>query len=278
MFLNNIEQLDFYPQFKKWYFKILRDFNFDHQKDIIAANVLSDILNEKKDSWNLLEVLNTFQTHIQAKEILLIYGCGPSLEETVRKLIDVLGENFFKDAINLAADGASIFLKENRIPLDGIFTDLDGISKQEFGSAKYMVIHAHGDNIDKILKFKEEILKFKNLIGTVQVSPSSGTINPGGFTDGDRILFFLRTLLLPQHRIFLIGMDFNNRVGKYSKPELKNSQKATRIKRKKLKYAVKLLKWLQGLIKNEIIFINSNLKSKKFRNISVKEFINILNN
>ncbi|NHJ23013.1 MAG: DUF115 domain-containing protein [Candidatus Lokiarchaeota archaeon] len=273
MVQNNIEKLNFYPQFKKWYFKILRAFKFDYQDDIRAAEILSEILNEKSKFWNPLEVFNSFQNYIQSKKMLFIYGCGPSLEKTVIKLRKVLGDNFFSNVINFAADGASVFLRENQIPLDAIFTDLDGISKREFELAQYVVIHAHGDNIDKIIKFKDEILKFKNLIGTVQVNPTNITINLGGFTDGDRILFFLRPLLLPYHKIFLIGMDFNSWVGKYSKPEYKKIQKATSIKRKKLKYALKLLKWLQGLIKNELIFINSNLKSKKFRNISIEEFI-----
>jgi len=77
MVQNNIEKLNFYPQFKKWYFKILRVFKFDYQDDIRAAEILSEILNEKSKFWNPLEVFNSFQNYIQSKKMLFIYGCGP---------------------------------------------------------------------------------------------------------------------------------------------------------------------------------------------------------
>lgn len=276
MISNYIKKINFYPQFEKWYFKILKTFKFDPQKDKIAAKILSDILEEKGKSWNLVQVLNSFENYIHSKNCLFIYGCGPTLERTIKQLKDILGEKVFKLAINLAADGASKCLDENEIPIDAIFTDLDGISEGEFFKSKYIIVHAHGDNIEKILKFKESIIKFENIIGTVQTNSSELTINPGGFTDGDRILFFLRSMLLPQHKIFLIGMDFNDKVGKYSKPYLQKNQKATKIKQKKLKFALKLLKWFQKLIENDIIFINSNLKSKNFKNVSVEESSNLL--
>ena len=275
MINNPLEKLDFYPHFKNWYRKILKTFNFDPQKDIEAAKFLSEILKGKAKSWNLLQVLQSFENYIQSKKFIVVYGCGPSLERTVVELKEKLGEKVFKLALNLAADGASKCLDENGIPIDAIFTDLDGISEEEFFKSKYIIVHAHGDNIDKILKFKETIIKFENIIGTVQINSSKLTINPGGFTDGDRILFFLRSMLLPQQKVFLIGMDFKDKVGKYSKPYLQKNQKATKIKRKKLKFGFELLKWFQTLIENEIIFINSNLKSKSFKNLSIEEFVNL---
>ena len=276
MINNNIKKIDFFPQFEKCYFKILKTFKFDPQKDIKAAKVLSEIFEEKGKSWNLVQVLNSFENYVHSKNCLFIYGCGPSLGRTIKKLKEILGEKVFKLAINLAADGASKCLDENEIPIDAIFTDLDGISEGEFFKSKYIIVHAHGDNIEKLLKFKESIINFENIIGTVQVNPSELTINPGGFTDGDRILFFLRSMLLPQQKIFLIGMDFKDQVGKYSKPYLHKNQKATKIKQKKLKFALKLLKWFQTLIDNEIIFINSNLKLKNFKNVSIEELNNLL--
>ena len=276
MINNYIKKIDFYSHFEKWYFKILKTFKFDPQKDTKAAKVLSNILIEKGESWDLVQVLNSFENYIHSKNNLFIYGCGPSLERTVKKLKEILGEKVSKLAINLAADGASKCLDENEIPIDAIFTDLDGISKGEFFKSKYIIVHAHGDNIEKIINFKDPIIKFDNIIGTVQVNSSGPTINPGGFTDGDRILFFLRSMLLPEHKIFLIGMDFKNKVGKYSKPYLQKSQKATKIKQKKLEIALKLLKWFQTLIDNEIFLINSNLKLKNFKNVSIEELSNLL--
>ncbi|MFW9951676.1 MAG: 6-hydroxymethylpterin diphosphokinase MptE-like protein, partial [Candidatus Thorarchaeota archaeon] len=178
----NIQKFDFYPQFKNWYFKILKKFKFDYKKDVEAAQVITHILSEKEPSWDLSKILNSFQDHIKSREIIMIYGCGPSLEETVSKLKTILSDSFFNQVINLAADGASVLLREMGIPIDGIFTDLDGISEKELTIAKFIVVHAHGDNIDKILKYKESILKLKNLLVTVQVEPTDFTLNAGGFT------------------------------------------------------------------------------------------------
>ena len=69
---------------------------------------------------------------------------------------------------------------------------MDGITIKEFQYASFNIIHAHGDNIKNLKLFKNEIIKFKNIIGTTQVEPDRNLVNPGGFTDGDRILYFLK--------------------------------------------------------------------------------------
>ena len=48
-----------------------------------------------------------------------------------------------------------------------------------------MVVHAHGDNIEKIHLVKN----FKNCIGTTQTKSFGKLHNFGGFTDGDRCVF-----------------------------------------------------------------------------------------
>jgi uncharacterized Rossmann fold enzyme len=201
----------------------------------------------------------------------LIYGCGPSLEDTVDILVRDYGEPFFENSINLAADGASIFLRDRGISLEAIFSDLDGITENEFNYAVFLVIHAHGDNLERITYFKEHILNFPNLIATTQVEPIDNIINPGGFTDGDRILYFIRTLLKPRNKIYFIGMDFNDIIGKYSKPFFNEHHQGTSSKIKKLRYAVKLIEWVAEKIKNEIFFLNSKYASKRFKYISVDE-------
>ncbi|MCJ7648431.1 MAG: hypothetical protein MUP85_07445, partial [Candidatus Lokiarchaeota archaeon] len=177
---------------------------------------------------------------------------------------------FFDRSLNLAADGASRYLKKKQIPIDGIFTDLDGITKNEFDYPSFMIVHAHGDNINNLLAFKEEIIKFNNLIGTTQVEPNDLLLNPGGFTDGDRILFFLRSMLSPTQKLYLIGMDFESIVGKYSKPHFQGNIRGSSTKIKKLKYAFDLLKWISKKIESEIILINSKTKSNFFRNIPLE--------
>ena len=270
------EQINFFIKFKDWYREIIQNFKFDEQKDYEARDYLSKILKLKEDSWNLENILHSFKDQIQSKLKILIYGCGPSLEETIEGIIKDIGYDAFKNCINLAADGAAVLLNERGIPIHAIFTDLDGITNNEFSSSKFMIIHAHGNNIENLKEFKKNILNFNNIIGTTQVEPLENLVNPGGFTDGDRILYFLRTFLLPHHKLFLIGMDFNNIIGKYSKPEMKENQKGTPTKLKKLKYAVKLLDWLSNEIKNDIIFINSESPLKKKYSITLKEFEKII--
>ncbi len=267
------EQLDFHIEFREWYFKIMNDFNFDYNSDYKARDYLSKILNSKSSEWHLDEILSLFQKKLHEKSNIFIYGCGPSLEVTVDYIIENLGRSFFGIGINLAADGAAVFLKEKLVPVDAIFTDLDGISDSEFNYPDFLIIHAHGDNIKKIRSFKQNIIQFKNIIGTTQVEPNRNVINPGGFTDGDRILFFLRTMLTPHNKLYLIGMDFKKIVGKYSKLSMKKDEEGNFIKQKKLQYAVELIKWLRLKLDDEIIFVNSQIRLKNFENLSVEEFV-----
>lgn len=267
------EQLDFHFEFRDWYFKIVTDFNFDYNKDYKAREYLSKVLDSKANEWHLDEILFSFQKKIQEKSRIFIYGCGPSLEETVDYIIENLGMSIFGKGINLAADGAAVFLKEKSIPVDAIFTDLDGITVEEFNYPDFLIIHAHGDNIKKIIKFEQNIIKFKNIIGTTQIEPNKNVINPGGFTDGDRILFFLRTMLAPINKLYLIGMDFKNIVGKYSKLNMKRDQEGSLVKQKKLQYAVELIKWISKKIENKIIFVNSRMRLNNFNHLSVEKFV-----
>ncbi|MHA1490799.1 MAG: 6-hydroxymethylpterin diphosphokinase MptE-like protein [Promethearchaeota archaeon] len=268
------EEMDFYGKFKKYYYQIVKDFNYDYEKDCEARDYFSMLLGKKKD-WDLESVLKLFKEQLQEKSNIIIFGCGPSLETTVEILLKKKGKKFFKNSVNLAADGASIFLREKKIHINSIFTDLDGITKEEFYCTNFMVIHAHGDNIDRLKHFKEEIFNFKNIIATTQVEPLKNLLNSGGFTDGDRILYFLRTLLLPKHELFLIGMDFKNIVGKYSKPELIKNEEGSPIKIKKLQYAIKLIENLKDIFTNEIYFVNSEIASENFTYLSIEELMNM---
>ena len=265
-------RIDFYVEFKEWYLKIIKEFDFNPKKDQEARDYLSNILSTKSKDWSLELILNSFNEVIQSKSIIIIYGCGPSLEESVKFLLNNEPEHLFDKSINLAADGASVLLKQKKIPIDGIFTDLDGISKTEFNYADFIIVHAHGDNINKLNSFKNDIIKLKNIIGTTQSEPVHNVINPGGFTDGDRILFFLRSLLFPYHKLYLIGMDFNNIVGKYSKPDIIENKEGNPVKIKKLQFAVQLLIWILERVENQVYFVNSEVISEKFNYLSLEEF------
>ena len=277
MALNIANELNFYDEFKEWYLQIINDFKFDYEEDCKSRDYLSQILIKKSHKWKLENILESFKNIIKIKQSILIYGCGPSLEKTVDVIITQESKDFFENFINLAADGASVLLREKSIPIDAIFTDLDGITKDEFNYSRFNIIHAHGDNINKLKLFKDEILNFENVIGTTQVEPLGNIINPGGFTDGDRIIFFLRKLINPSQKLFLIGMDFKDIVGKYSKLEIKRNQEGSLIKKKKLQYAVKLIEWLKPKIINEIFFVNSEKISEKFKYLSLEKFMKNLN-
>jgi uncharacterized Rossmann fold enzyme len=270
MLLELRNQINYYLEFKDWYDKIIKDFKFDYEKDNDAKDILSSIFKMKSSDWDFLGVLLAFYNVVIKKNLIFIFGSGPSLEETINYIIDLKGNTLFNRSLNLVADGASRYLKMKQIPIDGIFTDLDGITKNEFDYPSFMIVHAHGDNINKLRFFKEEIIKFNNLIGTTQVEPNDFLLNPGGFTDGDRILFFLRSMLSPTQKLYLIGMDFESIVGKYSKPHFQGNIRGSSTKIKKLKYAFDLLKWISKKIESEIILINSKTKSNFFRNIPLE--------
>lgn len=261
-----------YDSFKSWYKKIIREFHFEPEKDQRARDILFEIIKSKKRRWNVEEILKGFKGKVNEKNALLIYGCGPSLENSVEKIIAAQGKSIFSRFVNLAADGASIFLRERELPLDGIFTDLDGITEKEFTYGEYLIVHAHGDNIGKLNSFKKQIIEKRNVIATSQVEPKPGVFNPGGFTDGDRILYFIKNLITPTQTIYLIGMDFKETVGKYSKPYKKEDFTAPQIKRKKLEIAVKLIEQIIEDVENDIYFVNSPRVSDKFNYLTLTEF------
>src|SRR3989304_4366110 len=97
-----------------------------------------------------------------------------------------------------------------------------------------MVVHAHGDNFDKL----ELVSKFKNCIGTTEAKSFGKIHNFGGFTDGDRCVFLAKHF--KAKKIILFGMDFGNKIGKYSKTKI--TSKKTKIK--KLRRGKKLLEWI----------------------------------
>ena len=266
------KQIDSFVKFKQWYNKILKDFNFNYQKDCEAREFLSRILEEKNENWILEKVLLSFKCLIQKKKRIFIYGCGPSLEETIDYILKIREKKIFSNWVNLAADGAARLLAGRKIQIDGIFTDLDGITKRDFNHSKFIIVHAHGDNIINIKHFKSEIITFPNVIGTTQVEPVENLVNSGGFTDGDRILSFISSLLLPKHELYLIGMDFKDIVGKYSKPELEENHKASPIKLKKLQYGLQIVEWLLNRIKKPVYIINSEIISDNLKNLTLEMF------
>ncbi len=231
---------------KKKYSDILKEFKYSEKKDKESAIILNSIL--KKSNVNE-EISNL----IKDKSVLII-GSGPSLSTAIPELI----KN--KKSIKIAADSSVKPLLENGIIPEIIITDLDGDEKslKKVSKKSIFVVHAHGDNIDK-LEFSKKI---KKCIGTTQSNPFDKIQNFGGFTDGDRGVF------LASHfgakKIILFGMDFGKRIGKYS-----NTKKLERkIKLMKLSRGELLLEWLATKTKSELFTTSKPIKG--FKKISYK--------
>ena len=80
--------------------------------------------------------------------------------------------------------------------------------------------------------------KISNVIGTTQTKKFGKLENFGGFTDGDRCVFLAE--YFDASKIILIGMDFGQKIGKYSKHQVVNR----RTKIKKLKFGKMIVEWL----------------------------------
>ncbi len=211
-----------YKDWKLFYEKIVNDLKLNFEKDIDAAFLLDTIISNKKTiSIKKIEKL------IKNKEII-IFGAGYTLEKSILK-----NKKSIEKKIKISADGAtSALLKHNIIP-DIIVTDLDGkISDILYANKKgaITIIHAHGDNIEKIKKY---VKNFKGeIFGTTQIDPTNfkKLYNFGGFTDGDRAIFLADHF--KSKKIFLIGFNFDKNIGEYSFPDKKDKN----MKLKKLKW------------------------------------------
>ena len=211
--------------------------------------------------------INDLKRLIKGKNVV-VFGAGPSLDEDLEKL---LMHGLLNRLVKISADGATSALIRRGIIPDVIVTDLDGdvhdISLAN-GRGAITVVHAHGDNVDKVLRFTRTL---KNLVGTTQVLPFDDIFNFGGFTDGDRCVFMADEM--GAKIIILAGMDFGERIGRYS------GKKSGHIKTKvrKLKIGKKLLEWLARRSKSKLYNLTSHgTKIKGFKKIEINYLRDIL--
>jgi len=272
--------------FDKWesyYEKILDDFGFSRVDDEKSAECLNEILKNRQHLiFNELKAIVDEKT--DSNTTFIVFGAGPSLEKHVKTLkqlidgeidylnicgdivdgdivdVDVLnGDVFNNKVINnnlfiIAADGATSGLLEENIVPDIVVSDLDGkiedLLKAD-AQGSIFVIHGHGNNLDLICKYTND---FNLVLGTTQSVPYENIYNFGGFTDGDRAVFL--AVNLGAKKIVLAGMDFGEYVTKYSRPNLDNKvELADEVKKKKLQYAYKLVKWLMKNSDADIKFL-----------------------
>ena len=234
------------------YKDILKNFGYSRRKDTQSCKLLDSLLPKKIP---VVKIRNL----IENKPVFVI-GAGPSLPSC----IPILKKH--KKITRIVADGATKAIIENDLKPHIVVTDLDGeikSLKKAGGTNTIMVVHAHGDNIEKIHFVKN----FKNCIGTTQTKPVGKVRNFGGFTDGDRCVFLANHF--KAKKIILLGMDFGTRIGKYSKTRVLNRT----IKIKKLRRGKELVEWLVKKSESEIY---STTKIKGLTKINLRDIDNII--
>lgn len=221
-------------EWSPFYNDITQKLGIDSSEDYKATAKLSELL----DDSNPTPLLMSLERKINSKEVI-VFGSGPSLEYH----IDFIQKNpKHGDAVFIAADGATTALVENGIRCDFIVTDLDGnmdIILDEMRKGAILIVHAHGDNIPRIIKYVPEM---ENVLGSTQVEPMRNVFLWGGFTDGDRACF-LASHYNPRS-IILAGMDFGKVVGRWSKPGNTVDFPASQRKLIKMDIAQNLLQYL----------------------------------
>ena len=230
---------------ERYYKEILDDFGFSREDDEYSAKVLDEILSEEG-----CLTLDDLGQIVNFSDKYIVFGAGPSLK---KHIVELKENKDLKDYVLVAADGATTALIEERISPDIVVTDLDGnlddILLANLRGAN-IVVHAHGDNLEQIIKFTSF---FNNVLGTTQAQPVGNVYNFGGFTDGDRALFL--AVALEAREITLAGMDFGDIVTKYSRPNIETElAEADEFKKKKLGYAEKFTQWI---IDNENVEITN---------------------
>ena len=234
------------------YREILKDFGYSRKKDSQSCKLLDSLLPKKMGTKKIRDL-------IENKPVFVV-GAGPSLPSCISIL------KKYKKITKIVADGATRAIIENDLKPDIVVTDLDGDIKSLKKAGRtntVMVVHAHGDNSEKIHLVKN----FKNCVGTTQTKPIGKVHNFGGFTDGDRCVFLASNF--KAKKIILLGMDFGTRIGKYSKISVVNRN--TKIA--KLRRGKKLLEWLVQKSESEFY---STTKIEGFTKINLRNIDNII--
>ena len=237
---------------KTRYREIRGMFEYKESDDIASAKKLNYIIEKKFPSSN-------FKNKIFGKTIFVI-GAGPSLDGAVTVM------KKYENVTKIVADGAVQALINHKIRPDILVTDLDGDIKSIKKIARTnipIIVHAHGDNKGQL----DIVKKFKNKIGTTQSEKFGRLENFGGFTDGDRCVFLAENF--KAKKIILIGMDFGNTIGKYSKHVIKDRS----LKLKKLACGKKLLEWLATKSNSDLYTTSKPIKGFKKISLADLDFI-----
>ncbi len=245
-----------FPTAKKWYSRILRDCGFSQEADLNAR----DLLYLYRQQFDPTLLVATLQKQILKKQPLF-FGAGPNLFRHLMQIATGIKKNrnhYFLVAADGSANAFSIF---NLIP-DLIVTDLDGLTLEEIQQfliqGAIVMIHGHGDNIDLLTSSANLIQTEPNVICTTQTEPKFPIINSGGFTDGDRGIYFLHHLLSIKREFWLFGYEFEDSVGPYSKHEYSVACIMHPLKKIKMHFAKLLISDLHKTYNRPIHFYGQN--------------------
>ncbi|MEL9999057.1 MAG: 6-hydroxymethylpterin diphosphokinase MptE-like protein [Thermoplasmata archaeon] len=161
-----------YNDWKKYYKKLLIEFNFSEKKDMKSAELLSSLLENK------FLKLDELKTIINGKKIFVL-GDSPYFS---------LSPSMIEGKVIISADDATKKILELGYKPDIVITDLDSPNRLIMEASmmgSIIGVHAHGDNIEKLKIVESFELRF----GTTQAFPLWNVYNFGGFTDGDRAVF-----------------------------------------------------------------------------------------
>jgi uncharacterized Rossmann fold enzyme len=255
-----------------YYNVIVKRLGIDPGKDVYAAKLLNNLIGKHGFEWDkLYELIND--------KNVLVFMPGPSLERVLGDVSRSRNTLLDQNSVILSVDGATEALYKYGIIPDIIVSDLDGDIESIINSGlrgSIIVVHAHGDNIDKLRKYVSLMIENNiRVLGTTQVKPYGVIHNFGGFTDGDRAVF-----LAAYHgarRIIILGMDLGYIIGKYSKRDIRNKPVLYMKKLVKLSIARELLE-LVACNKNSppIYSLPSNVRVRCITNICLDKLYLLL--
>jgi len=238
---------------KTRYREIRNVFGYRKYDDLISAKKLNSKIGKRYPLSNIKKTIRG--------QTVFIIGAGPSLSRSISTL------KKYQNITKIVADGAVQALIEHKIKPQILVTDLDGdiASIKKIGRTKIpIIIHAHGNNYDKL----DIVSKLQNKIGTTQTEKFGKLENFGGFTDGDRCVFLAENF--HAKKIILFGMDFGDKIGKYSKKKVMDRK----TKLKKLEYGKKLLEWLAKESDSELYTTSKSIKGfKKIRLVDLQYIV-----
>ena len=224
------------------YARILDEFGYSRSRDRRAARVLDSVLRAAGAGGHQRVLRLRLKNMILDRPVFVV-GAGPS----VYRAPPILGRHGKSTVI--AADSAVGPLIRSGVFPDIVVTDLDGDlgALRRASRRAIMVVHAHGDNIDKL----HMAASFAECVGTAQSGSYGAVSSFGGFTDGDRSVFLAHHF--GAKRIVLLGMDMGCRIGRHS--QTSRSERQTKLA--KLRVASSLLGWLAT--KNPEIYSTSEI-------------------